>query len=510
MRGYSTILRLIMITVFSAAIVLPELNSRVHLIAEEAGNENRAKTKKPEFNVNKLDQYVKDFDSYYTDNFNLRETLIRIYNNFEFYFWKKSPVPDDVVVGKENWFYDMDNLPDYKGTNLFTPVQLSTLQQELALRTQWAEDMGVKYYVAVVPNKMHVYPEYLPKNVIKLSGVSRYDQLISLDNKQGIRIIDLKENIVKHKDQEQYLYQHTDGHWNELGSYFGYQAIMNRLAKDFPELSPRPVSDYSITIDEREGQLAKMMNVEKNYPEQFVKLIPKNEMLSKDGQKRGYPVPHGIGDWDYEIVKVNEHGKKLKCLIIRDSFTFQMLQYFQEHFQRTVFIHGQWRAAMFEEFILREKPDIVINILVETFLHNLIQFPFVPPAERENLICLKAANGMYIDVSEGDTLKANREKPRVLDAFSMIQVNDSQYAFSTASGQYLSAELAHMNEIIANRDKIAGWEIFTMVRLSDNQAAFKAANGKYLSLNEKTLMILASGSTISRNETFEMINVKSK
>lgn len=379
MRGYTTILQLIMVTVFCAAIVLPELNARIHLVAEEAGNENRAKAKKPEFDINKMDKYVKDYDSYYTDNFNLRESLIRIHNNFEFYFWKTSPVPKDVVVGKENWFYDMDNLPDYKGTNLFTSAQLTTLQQELALRTQWAKHKGAKYYVAVVPNKMHVYPEYLPKNVIKLSGVSRYDQVISLDKKQGINIIDLKTNLIKHKNEGHYLYQHTDGHWNELGSYFGYQAIMNRIATDFPELTPVPMSNYSISVEEREGQLAKMINVEKNYPEHFVKLTPKNETFIKDGQKRGYPVPQGIADWDYEIVKVNDHGKKLKCLIIRDSFTLQMMQYFPEHFTTTVFIHGQWKAAMFEEFILSEKPDIVINIVMETFLHNLIQFPFVPP-----------------------------------------------------------------------------------------------------------------------------------
>ena len=33
---------------------------------------------------------------------------------------------------------------------------------------------------------------------------------------------------------------------------------------------------------------------------------------------------------------------------------------------------------MHEEIILKEKPDIILNIMLETKLPNLIKYPFIP------------------------------------------------------------------------------------------------------------------------------------
>jgi hypothetical protein len=120
-----------------------------------------------------------------------------------------------------------------------------------------------------------------------------------------------------------------------------------------------------------------MVNLEKEFPELFVKLSELHEIQAHDGIKRPYPVPSSISAEDHQIIKINEHGKKLKCLIIRDSFTLLLVRYLQEHFKETVFIHDEWKYRMREDLIAAEKPDIVINIIFETGVEKLIQFPFL-------------------------------------------------------------------------------------------------------------------------------------
>ncbi|HXU26448.1 MAG TPA: hypothetical protein VN698_04390, partial [Bacteroidia bacterium] len=376
-------------------------------------------------------------------------------------------------------------------------------KDELIKRTKWAAKNGAKYYLAVVPNKMSVYPEFLPNQIIKISEKTRYDQIVALDNSPTINVIDVKENLLKHKNDGYDLYQHTDDHWNEYGAFYGYQAIMNRLEKDFPELKPAPLSDFKIEIVQGIGNVAKMINVEKEYPENFLKLTNKNKTYGQDGVKRGYPVPKGISDWDYEMVKVTDNGKKLKCLIIRDSFTLLMIKYLQEHFKESIFIHGEWQYKMHEDLILKEKPDIVICIVVETYLDNIIKFPFDAGAVK-NQINLMASNQKYVCTESKDMVVANRDGVGAWETFTLLTLNNNECALQAYNKSFLSVDVAKHNEIIAPAEKMGKKEKFTLVELSDGYVAFKAFNQKYISIDPKTNRLSATADSIGNNEKFKM------
>jgi len=379
MKTYTKLLQILTLVLFLGLSVLPVANHYLHLVGEAKDSENRAKAPEPVWNGD-ADVYAKAWDSYYTDHFSLRNNYIGFLNRFEFSLFGTSPVPLEVVVGKDGWFYPKNAATNYKGNNLFNAAEMARYRNELRTRTAWALKRGMRYYTVLVPTKMEIYPEYLPRQVIKLSDSTRYDQVLALNGDSGICVIGLKEILLKHKHEGHDLYQHTDDHWNELGAYYGYQTILNRLSVDYPELKPWPLNNYSIGTEEREGNMAAMIHEEKEFPEHFVKLVPKVERFAQDGVKRGYPVPKRISEWDYEIVKVNTHGTTLKCLVIRDSFTLLMIPYLQEHFRESVFIHSEWEYQMHEDLILKEKPDIILNIMIETEIHKPLEFPFVPKA----------------------------------------------------------------------------------------------------------------------------------
>lgn len=509
MKTYNKTLQIVLWLFFAAIILLPTLNEHLHFIEENKGNENRTKVQKPNFDSLHLASFVKAFDDYYSDNFNLRQNFISFHNVFEYLVFHISPVPKDVLIGKDGWFYNANCIPGYKGANLFTEKEMLQLKNELTLRTKWATERGVKYYLAIVPNKMSVYPEYLPCSVIKISGSTRYDQIVSLDNYPSINVIDIKKNLLKHKNENRFLFQHTDDHWNDLGAYYGYQEIMNRIHKDFPDLSPFSLNDFEIHEEKRSGNMAMMTSLEKYCPENFVALTEKNKIFAHDGIKRGYKVPKNISDWDYEIVKVNENGKKLKVLIIRDSFTLLLIRYLQEHFRESVFIHDEWKYRMREDLILKEKPDVVINIMVETYAYNILQFPFIwnDNQETKKFITLKAANGKFVcsDQSKNDNLIARSDDGWAWETFEIICLDSIHINLKASTGKFVSANHDMEEVLIANKDEAKEWETFTIIKLDNNMVAFKAFNGKYFSLDEKSRQLFVSANSIGEKEKFELI-----
>lgn len=343
-------------------------------------NENRKKKEKPDFDLSNLDAYVKKFDAYYNDNFSLRNWAIKTQNNIEYNVFGLSPVPDEVIVGKNGWFYDADNLPNYKGTNAFTEKDLFQIKNELLHRTEWAKKNNTDYYFVLVPTKMNVYPEFLPGDIFKTSTTSRYEQVANLANIEELNIIDLKKNISAHKDGKYALYQKTDGHWNDLGAYYAYEQIINSLEKKYRELHPLELNAFDITIEKRKGgAIVSMINQQNNYPEYYVSVKSKNKTTAEEGIKRGYKPTESNYNEEFEIVRVNKNGKILKCLIIRDSFTMWLIPYLQEHFKEMIVVHDEWKYRMREDIILKEKPDIVLNIMLEINLHKLIEYPFLEP-----------------------------------------------------------------------------------------------------------------------------------
>jgi hypothetical protein len=484
-------------------ILLPYTNDTFHFIEEAKGSENRTKLIKPQFN-DSLEKYFKDYDSYYTDNFSLRDNFIRLLNQLQFSLFSTSSVPDRVTIGKDGWFYEASCAINYKAANLFTEEELSKYREEIRKRTLWARKRGIHYYLAIVPNKMQIYPEYLPRQVIKTSDVSRYDQVVALNNDSTVNVIDIRKNLLAHKNDGYDLYQHTDDHWNDLGAYYGYQAILNRLSKDFPELKPLPLDDFKISIDERIGNMASILNVEQEHPEHFLKLEEKFQPGGHDGAERGYKTLPQITASEYEIVTENASGKKLKILIIRDSFAMLLMKFMKENFMKCVYIHDQWMYRMREDVIIKEKPDIIINEVLETGLQKLLWNPFKLSVNDsiERSVNILASNGKFVCVESGGALFANRNKCSSWEEFAWVSYGNNECSLLSWKDLFVSSG---SEEVWASAEIASDWERLKVIRVDKKTVAFKAFNGKYLSVDQNTSQLFAKADQIGPNEKFQVM-----
>ena len=83
MKRYFKILHGITIAFFLGVMLTPMVNKQFSIFEEIKGNENRKKAEKPVFDINNLDIYTKEYDDYYTDNFNLRQNFVSLISKFD-------------------------------------------------------------------------------------------------------------------------------------------------------------------------------------------------------------------------------------------------------------------------------------------------------------------------------------------------------------------------------------------------------------------------------------------
>jgi hypothetical protein len=360
---------------FFLILAFPMVNGYMQFIGEAEIVENRKLGEKPVFDINTLDDYTENYNTYYSDNFSLRTHLIDFLNKSEYDVFGVSSKPGIVTAGKDGWFYATKSKGHYENAFVWNNKVIKMVRKELIKRNDWCEERGVKYYTVIVPNKMNVYPEYLPRTVFKKGETSRYNQITGLDSDPNINMIGLKETLLEHKKDKYLLFQKADDHWTDYGAFLGYQTIMKRVEKDFPELKPQSLDEYTISREVKDGNMVKMISLEDEFPESFVKLTRKEPSSVVLGKKTGYKTGGAIAQYQVEQVKLNPDGKPLKCLIIRDSFTRAMMPFFDEHFQSTVYIHDEWRGRLRQDIIEREKPDIVMVIMLETHSNGLFSSP---------------------------------------------------------------------------------------------------------------------------------------
>lgn len=360
-------------------VIFFSITDKMFTITHDITNsENRSITPNPKLDINHLDVFPSKYELYFNDIFTLRNYLIKQYNNVVINYFKKSPVPGMVIFGKKDWLYYGDkHLGVYRGTEHFTNDELVIMKKELLYRYEYLKKRNIKYYLVILPTKYTIYPEFVPESITKLYNKTIADQLIETFNGDiPFRIIDTRSSLLEAKKRNIRLFQKTDGHWNSAGAYFAYHKISENLKKDFPEVQTVEFEDYKVdSVWEKGGDLTKILGTYDVAKENQIFLKENFKSLGFRGTEMNYDPKGFPTKADYEIVCINPKNKKLKGLIIRDSFTGFMVQFLQQDFYKSVYIFDRWEYGLNEEILEQEKPDVFMNIVVEcqlkTFLKNL-------------------------------------------------------------------------------------------------------------------------------------------
>jgi len=374
MKKSTYIYQLIAVIVFLVLIGLPLFQDVTHIFTlKKIEGENKAAAEMPKMDINRLDKFPPQFTSFYNENFPFRALFFQIDYRI---LLKKSPIKE-VIFGRDNWLFLAKNGKVYQGLVPFTEEQIQFAVQNLVKRKKNYDSMGIKFYAVVAPTTYEIYPEYLPRHIFRAKK-TRTDRFCESMQQTDIPFIYLKETLLKNKTAGQ-LYRKNDHHWNALGAYFAYKAIIDRIKQDFPEIPTYELTDFELTpVSIATGNLVSMLN--DNFKVLFDEDV-KYEVELKDSTKSwyqvkkvGYPcVKNFAYPWEYERVGETPFKDLPNIVVVRDSYFSAMIPFFFNSFSRSVAIFDAWRYRENMDIVSNENPKIVLLILTEANISSLFK-----------------------------------------------------------------------------------------------------------------------------------------
>jgi alginate O-acetyltransferase complex protein AlgJ len=348
---------------FVSAIALPLTAMLLDLDSSFPLEENRALASRPElkFDRGALAQFPSKFEAYFNDQFGLRRRLIHWLNIVKVAGLGVSPSAK-VILGKNHWlFYREFDLDYYRVLKPLTPDLVEKWRRGLEARRDWLAARGIPYLVVFARSKSTIYPEYMPPVYNRLHAESRLDQLMAeLRAHSSLTVIDLRDPVLKAKALDQ-VYYRTDSHWNNYGAYAGYTKIMEVLSAWFPQIKAIARSEFTdVKISEPGRDLAMMLAMRKYYWETYTDLKLMRPSLGRQVPQAA--TAKALVTNGPDLVFEHPDPKLPRAVMFRDSFADLLIPLLSEHFQHIVF---SWQYTLDRDVVEREKPDVVIQEMVE-------------------------------------------------------------------------------------------------------------------------------------------------
>ena len=301
------------------------------------------------------------------ESFFLRGRLINLISNLRLKLGDQ--VFPKVIAGDNGWliFTGENDILDYQKAETFTEQELASFQADLDALTASYAARGITLLVVVVPNKNTIYPERVPSQIAVIGTESRLAQVTSYLQAHGqTQILDLRPALQAAKAERE-IYYATDTHWNGYGAYIAYAAILNELHKTFPNIAPRPASDFKFVSREPETlDLAANMGTTL-LPESKIQFVPQYD------QQTSYKTVNVGGR--RLMFSYNDQASLPDLVMYYDSFFFTVNPMLGEHFHDGVFVQNYLGSGLWDlSWVDERQPDVVIIEFNERYLEDLPAF----------------------------------------------------------------------------------------------------------------------------------------
>jgi hypothetical protein len=354
---------------FMAVTLLPFYRMTTTPIEEISATENRLLATEPSLShASSFASFTDDLEAFLVDHFGFREDLIYLNTLVRAEYLKQSAT-DRVVIGKDGWLYLNTHglLDDYRGVIDLSSSELARWKTYFEERDRWLNARGIEYLVVLAPDKHTIYPEYLPDGYdVAKPDHTRFDQLMAYLNASDAagNILDLRPQLLQAK-QDQLIYRQYDAHWNQIGAFVAYQAIMQRIRELFPDayIIEQNTLHMGTLNNLWSGDLSRMMNLDDIYVEELPRWsVPSNQRCAEPISE----ATRGTAD-----IHMRCPQRPLRVLIFRDSFSAAMIRYLEESFGESYYVWATFSLDDYAELVETFQPDIVIEQIVERFLHDV-------------------------------------------------------------------------------------------------------------------------------------------
>jgi len=369
------------IILFLALLWFPTLDLFFKLDHAPIPDENRRPARWPRFaGLAQSREFIAGVENYFNDHFGFRNRLIRWNHHWKIQWFRTTTSQDLLVlVGRDGWlFYSGERmLEHWNRRSAWAEQDLRDWRRLLELRRDWLRERGIKYLFIVPPDKHTVYPEYLPTWMEPSSKPSKLQQLAEyMKTHSDVEFIDLSQTLIDAKNIR-FNYLQTDTHWNAFGGFVAYRTLVQGLSRQLPELEPLPLDAYEWKpVAHPPGDLIKLAKIDTGQETSCcqetkgVTPIPLKPLPLLAPIFDPVPPPHQDPNESPSCFTRNcyTHNDNAsgKALVFRDSFAESWYPLLGQHFKEVIYVwHYNWDWFLIE----REKPDVVIDEMVERFLN---------------------------------------------------------------------------------------------------------------------------------------------
>ena len=361
----------IILILFLCFLIIPNIIYKIfYKNFDHTNYENRTLASKPIFMSTNINEYPKKYEEYFNDYLPFRNELVKLKNLNDIFVFNNL-VHKDLILGKEKWlFLKWDSLiPNYIGTYTYTEEELETAKNNLIHFRDELKKKNIDFILMLCPDKPFIYFKYMPDYIKRKSTKNDTDIFVEyIKNNTDIKVVYPKEELLKYKDKYQ-LYYKYDNHWNNLGAYIGYSELMKSLNiyvdnidnVNIKSLNRNEISNFAGIYHYNDLAYLLSLSKIKYYNDDKTYII--SNYITKN-----YDTNYFIS-WNNFSFNSKSYKSKNNIMIIRDSFTMNMLDYIVTEFKQSEFILTD---SFRNEDILKYNPDIVVFETLERYLKDRI------------------------------------------------------------------------------------------------------------------------------------------
>lgn len=286
--------------------------------------------------------------------------------------------PGLAVEGRDGYEFLGDqfqaNFAQAMGRRYYSRDEVQQTVDAVKSRNAWLANRGIASEFFVVPAKWSIYSDKLPAWTDGQVMPHVLDQLITAD---PASFDDLRPTLVAARSTAD-TYSALNSHWTQYGAFVGFQAIIDRLQTDHPDLGTLPVPTLvGVTKTDSNNEFAGITGAPgpNNWTvPNFSSDLAPFTLITADGNRTTVPGNTLIDITQMPVQTENAAaGNDHRALILADSATTYLSPYLAAAFGSTMMLR-HWmddatQSPNLPALVDGYHPDVVITLLSERNLN---------------------------------------------------------------------------------------------------------------------------------------------
>ena len=296
-------------------------------------------------------QFMRDFETYTTDQFVGRDAWIALKSSTERLLGKKE--------NNDVYFADNDTLITH-----FDQPDAQRVTDNLNYVNNFVENVDIPTVFSLIPTQACIWADRLPEGAPNASQTDLLAQ--AQEAVTGATWADLYTPLTEHKGED--IFYRTDHHWTSLGAYYGYVGLASALGYE-----PVPLSDYEETVRSTQfyGTVFSSSGVRWVRPDTITTYVPEDgiTVVSHTYDNQGNPVeePRELyvesflsvkdkysmflgGNQSLGVVKNENNPDGPKLMIVRDSYADSLVPFLTAHYSEIHLLDPRYYHLSFADY----------------------------------------------------------------------------------------------------------------------------------------------------------------